>query len=206
MSGHPDPHGSARYRCTQGPGLDIVAPHTTRSLVARDIEPVVWQAVECVLTDPAIIATELERRRDGTSTQQADLDRERRGYEKQLAQCEKELKRWEEAYAGEVIDLVRFKTLKVEVDARRASAEREMARLDEEQRLLEQDELETATLTDYCRRVVQNLHRFDLTEKRVALEALNITVTWHPDKPLAIQGSIPVDIVSTAPHCRVTPS
>ncbi len=49
---------------------------------------------------------------------------------------------------------------------------------------------------EYCARVRSQLQHFTLEEKRLALEALNITVTWHPEHPLAIQGSIPVDIVS----------
>jgi hypothetical protein len=46
--------------------------------------------------------------------------------------------------------------------------------------------------------VKKNLNSFDLAEKRLALAALNITVTWHPDKPLDIQGSIPVTIETDA--------
>ena len=137
MSGHANPRGSARYRCTRRPVLDVVAPHTTRSIVARDIEPVVWDAVERALNNLALIAAELDRRREGTSTQKADLDYERQQYERQLAQCEKDLKRWEAAYLGEAIDLDDFKAKKAEVDARRSSAERELAQLDEQQRLLE---------------------------------------------------------------------
>ena len=33
------------------------------------------------------------------------------------------------------------------------------------------------------------VQRFDLAEKRLALEALGTTVIWHPDKPLEIRGS-----------------
>jgi hypothetical protein len=55
-----------------------------------------------------------------------------------------------------------------------------------------------SALTDYCERIQQNLRRFDLAEKRVALEAPNITVTWMPDQPLAIQDSIPVPIASNS--------
>ena len=45
------------------------------------------------------------------------------------------------------------------------------------------------------------LHHFTLEEKRLALETLNITVVWHPEKLLEIRGSIPVVIVSNAPDC-----
>src|SRR5262245_57639799 len=133
--------------------MDVVAAHSQRSIPVRAIEPVVWEAVEHALNNPTLIATELERRRDGTSAQQADFDREQQHYIRQFAQCDKDLKRWEAAYLGEAIDLGDFKTKKAEVDARRASAERELVRLDDQQHLIEQAELETASLMEYCARV-----------------------------------------------------
>ncbi len=82
---------------------------------------------------------------------------------------------------------------------RRASLDREMARLNEQQRLLEQVELKTASLVEYCQRVRENLCQFDFTEKRLALDALNISVVWHPDKPLEIKGAIPVETQESLP-------
>jgi hypothetical protein len=50
-----------------------------------------------------------------------------------------------------------------------------------------------AALTDYCARVAANLHAFTLEEKHVALAALNIKVTWHPERDPVIECSIPVN-------------
>src|SRR5262249_9596576 len=108
-----------------------------------------------------------------------------------------DLKRWEAAYLGEAIDLADFKAKKAEVDVRRASAEQELARLDDQQHLIEQAELETASLMEYCARVRAQLQHapFTLEEKRRALEALNITVTWHPTWPTPkIEGSLSPEI------------
>ena len=195
-----------RYRCGRRPYQDVVAPHTRRIVAADQVEPVVWDAVERALTNPALITTELERRREGTSTQQADLDRERQQYTRQLAQCDKDLKRWEAAYLGEAIDLADFKAKKTEVDARRASAEQELVRLAEQQRLIEQTELETVSLMEYCARVRAELQHFTLEEKQRALEALGITVVWHPDTPLDIFGSVPIqEVMSNAFRCDAPP-
>src|SRR5262249_54498266 len=98
----------------------------------------------------------------------------------------------------EAIDLADFKAKKVDIDTRRTSLEQELARLDAEQRLIEQAELKTASLIEYCARVRAQLHYFTLAEKRQALEALNLTVTWHPEQPIEIRGSIPLDISSNA--------
>jgi hypothetical protein len=196
MCGGSSGAGYRDYRCTRPTFQDVVAPHSRRSVQATTIEPLVWQAVERVLKDPEIIAAEVARRREDTSMQQSTLDRERQSYTQQLAQCAKDLARWEAAYVAEVIDLARFKVLKGEIDRRCTGLELELARVEAQRRVLEEGELELTTLTDYCRRVAHNLRTFDLAEQRVALEALNITVTWTPDRPPDIRGSIPVAIAS----------
>jgi hypothetical protein len=175
-----------------------VVTHTRRSVPVADVEQPVWAAVERLLKNPVLIAREVEARQHGAAGEQSALDRERREYEKQLAQCDKDLKRWEAAYVGEAIDLADFKGKKAEVDARRASIAQELARLAEQDRLLEQTRVEAISLSDYCQRVQRNLRGLDPAEKRLALEALNIAVVWHPDKPLEITGSIPVDIATDA--------
>ena len=174
-------------------------PRHLGSCPALPLEAAVWDAVEQALNNPTLIAAELERRRDGTSAQQTDLDRDRQHYTRQLAQCDKDMKRWEAAYLGEAIDLADFKAKKGEVEARRASVERELACLDAEQRTIEQAELETASLMDYCARVRSALQHFTLEEKQRAMEALNIAVVWHPDKAPDIHGSISMSIASNTP-------
>lgn len=67
-----------------------------------------------------------------------------------------------------------------------------------QRQLLEQVELETVSLMEYGQRVHATLRRSDSEEQRLALPVLNIQVVWHPDKPLEIHGSIPIDIASNA--------
>ena len=78
---------------------------------------------------------------------------------------------------------------------------RQLARLHEQQCRIEQATLETASLMEYCARVRSALRHFTLEEKRRALEALNITVIWHPEQPLAIRASPLIDIASSASQC-----
>jgi site-specific DNA recombinase len=192
-----------QYRCTRPAFQDVLAPHRRRSVQATAIEPVVWEAVERALNDPILITDELARRREGTSAQQAELDHERQHYNRQLAQCAKDLKRWEAAYLGEAIDLTDFKTKKAEVDTRCTSVERELARLDDQQRLIEQTDLEIASLMAYCERVRAELQTSNIEEKRLALEALDITVIWQPGELPEIHGNISMAIVSNAACCMV---
>ena len=80
--------------------------------------------------------------------------------------------------------------------ARRVSLERTIARVDAQQHLLERMELEIVSRVEHCQRVRNTLRQFSTEEKRLALDALNISVVWHPEKPLEIRGSIPIDIAS----------
>jgi len=198
MTGEMGDDRRARYRCGRKSYQDVGGVDTRRSVLASEVELLVWFAVERALNNPALIAAELERRREGTSTQEADLDRERQHYARQLAQCDRELKKSWDAYLNDAITLDYFKDVKATIDARRASAEQELARLDDQQRLLEQTELETASLVEYCARVRSELQTFTLEEKRRALEALSITAVWHPEQPPEIHGSIPVGIITNA--------
>jgi hypothetical protein len=49
-------------------------------------------------------------------------------------------------------------------------------------------------LIDYCARVRERLQTFDVAEKRLAFEALDIRVTWTPGQPLTVTGTIPLDM------------
>jgi hypothetical protein len=56
----------------------------------------------------------------------------------------------------------------------------------------------------YCTLVRQRLQTFDGREKCLPLEALDIRVTWTPNEPLVIQGSIPLrHIVSVPSGCTI---
>ncbi|SRR6266566_1284075 len=104
----------------------------------------------------------------------------------------------------DVITLEDCKAKKAELAARRASAQQEITRLAEYQRLLEHAALETASLIAYWTRVRENLKGFSMEETYLALSALNVPVVWHPDKPLEIQGSIPVDFAYSTPGCAAS--
>jgi hypothetical protein len=57
-------------------------------------------------------------------------------------------------------------------------------------------------LTAYCERVRQQLQTFDQAEKRLAIEALDIRVSWIPGQPLAIQGTILLEEIAAIPTMR----
>jgi site-specific DNA recombinase len=200
MTGFSNGQSSRLYKCTRREYHET-EPHSKRRVMASSVECEIWQAVERVLNDPDRIATEVARRREGTTAQQGDLDHERRQYTRHLEQCDRDIKRWEAAYVGEAIDLADFKAKKADVDARRASIAQELARLDEQQQRLIETTLETAAIEEYCARVRSNLKEFTIEEKRQALEALNVQAVWLPGQPLKMRAGIVVDIVSNTSIC-----
>ena len=71
---------------------------------------------------------------------------------------------------------------------------------------MEQVELETRSLMEYCARVRPELHTFTMDEKRRVLEMLGIMVVWHPDRKPEMRGSISVEeIASYAIRCDAPP-
>jgi site-specific DNA recombinase len=208
MSGEVNPQGYRRYRCNRGRlgYMDVIAPHTQRRVQATGIESQVLDRVKRAIEDPAEIKAEAERRRTRTSAQQAALDRDRQNYMRQLAKCDFELNQSWNAYIENVITLDFFKGVKATIDARRASAEQEIALLDAQQRFIEQEELQTVSLEVLCAHVRTELQSFNIEEKRRALEALNTIAIWRPGEPLEISLNIPSGTLSRTPCATPFPA
>jgi site-specific DNA recombinase len=178
------------YKCTR-PRWQLKTP-CRGEINAETLEATVWHAVEAALDNPARITAEVARRHAHAVDQHDELVREREALERQRARCERDVAKWEAAYLDEVIDLANFKAKKADITTQQAALEAELARVTVQQRQLEQRDAETTMLVSYIARVRDRLTTFTFAEKRLALEALNITATWQHAHPLHIQESIPV--------------
>jgi site-specific DNA recombinase len=168
-------------------------------LRADVVEPQVWAAIMRVLEQPELIAAEVARQEACADEQRAEIAGRIALIEAALAKCDREVQRWADAYAGEVIHLAELKGYRAEIVARRQSIQAER---DAYQRQLEAVGAivqQVDTLTAYCARVRQRLRAFDQAEKRLAIEALDIRVSWIPGQPLAIQGNIPLGQIAAIP-------
>ena len=136
MSGQYNPRKNWRYyRCTHYRWQQENPCHGT--VHADKIEAHVWERVERVLRNPAIVVEHWRSQQQGAAIQQDHVARERAFFRTELMQCDKDTKRWEAAYLAEAIDVDDFKTKKAELATRQASATQELVRLDEEQRQIE---------------------------------------------------------------------
>jgi hypothetical protein len=152
-----------------------------------------------------MIAAEVAQHEDTAGERRAALLQEIEVIEAGLATCDREAQRWAEAYAAEVISLPELKEYRTEIATRRHRLQVQHAGLRVEMEAIGQTSGHLESLISYCIHVRQCLQTFDEREKRLALEALDIRVTWTPHEPLTIQGSIPLSDIVPVPSGQVTP-
>jgi chromosome segregation ATPase len=162
--------------------------------------------VERILNDPTVIVQELERRRSATRQTEHEAMREMKVIHSAMSKLDRELRQWEHAYANAVLTLDEFKTYKLDIQKRRAILLAEEESIQESLRRVADQEAYMESLKTYCRQVQSQLTSLDIHKKRLALEALDIQVTWTPGEPIRIDGGIPLDnIASIAPPAHSTP-
>jgi len=194
--------GIRYYRCNTHYHVMPPGMRCAGSLRADVVEPRVWEAVARILQQPELIAAEVAQQHANADEQQAKVRDEVALIETALAKCDREEQRWSEAYAAEVINLIELKAYRADIEARRQSLQAHRSSLQAEIDVIGQAVARVEILVDYCSRVRQRLQTFDNAEKRVALEALDIHVSWIPGQPLKIEGSIPMGEIVDNPPCR----
>jgi hypothetical protein len=184
--------GVRYYRCNSRHSLMDPNLWCRGTIPAATAEERVWAAVERILQEPDLIITEVARQQTGADERREALMEALSGIEAALAKCDREEQRWAEAYAGDVINLLELKRHREQIAARREPLHAQQTSLQVELNAIGQALGRVESLIDYCTQVRQRLHAFDRTEKRIALEALDIRVAWIPEQPLQMQGSIPL--------------
>jgi hypothetical protein len=104
-----------------------------------------------------------------------------------------------------VIRLDELKGYRAEIATRRQSVLIQQAALQVKLEGIGEAIGQVDALIGYCERVHQRLHTFDILEKRLALDALDIQVIWTPGQSLAIQGTIPLGEIVPTPARMCTP-
>jgi site-specific DNA recombinase len=157
-----------------------------------------------VLQTPTLIAAEVERQQARSEEVIAELRRNLDLMHDALARCQREEARWTQAYAAEVIDLAELKAYRADIAARRQGLHEQQQSVQAQLDSVHQGMAQVAGLIDYCARVRASLQTFDVTEKRLALQALAIQATWASDQPLQITGSLPLEeeTIASNAHCR----
>ena len=172
---------------------------------ADKLESWVWDRICEVLQNPALIATELKRRRDEgpDPTLQSDLLTATRELSRIMKKQEGFLQRFSDAEDENFPwDLVEREIARLERDKTRwqTTLHELEERISQQQLAAEQ----LAALDAYCTRVAYNLDAFGFEEKRLALEALCVRVvgdrrswTLYGSLPLDNQDSNPAGVLAT---------
>jgi site-specific DNA recombinase len=205
MSGFARGPGRRYYRCGSRRNIPDPTLRCPGSVRAEGVEAEVWAAVVHILEQPELIAAEVSRRRAQADEQKVEIRQQMGLIEASLTKCDREAQRWADAYAGEVINLAELKGYRAEIAARRQSLEGERDACQRQLEAIGAAVQQVDTLTAYCARVRQQLQTFDQAEKRLAIEALDIRVSWIPGQPLTIQGSIPIGQIADIPPSRPLP-
>jgi site-specific DNA recombinase len=191
MSGYA-PRGVRHYHCTRATNMLDADERHRADIPADEAETRVWQAIVGLLNDPPRIAAEVAKEH-GQAEQQVEAVRQEIALvEATLARCDREEQRWADAYSAEVINLVELKGYRAEIAQRRQSLAARGAEVQASLERLVHHVVKVETLIDYCARVRRRLQMFDAAEKRLALDALDVRVTYMPGMPLAVQARIPL--------------
>jgi DNA invertase Pin-like site-specific DNA recombinase len=152
------------------------------------IDTWIWADVSQALKDPARVQEEVERRRQEGPNEQAKADVE--NARRQIAKVEREQARLVALYASAGEDFP-LDAVKLQIQAKEREKDNWRETLARRQGDLDRDALSFEQLEDlsaYCQRVAANLDAFDFSQKRFALEALDVLVVangrewdWHSD-------------------------
>ncbi len=159
------------------------------------LEAWVWEQVEAVLRNPAIVAAEVERQRQEGPDRSlvADLEATERVVERLTKQQEKLARRLADVDDGFPTDFIEREMVRIEGERKgaisRAAQLRGMIGQQEAQ-LVRLDSLE-----EYCERVRSNLGGFNLAAKRDAVEALveRVVADGIEPKGWSIELAIPAE-------------
>jgi DNA repair exonuclease SbcCD ATPase subunit len=191
MSGYA-PRDVRHYHCTRATNMLDANERHGADIRADAAEARIWQAIVGLLNDPPRIAAEVAKEHGQAEQQSEAVQQEIALVEAALARCDREEQRWADAYAAEVINLVELKGCRAETAARRQGLAARGAELQASLERIVHHVAKVETLIDYCARVRQRLQTFDAAQKRLALDALDVRVTYMPGMPLDVQARIPL--------------
>ncbi len=161
---------------------------------AKRLENLVWQEVDKVLNQPELVLSELEKREteQNTNIWQKDLERLTTQLENREHQKERVWKAFE--ITG---DEAAFRKDISAIEKNIKEFQIEKAKLEQRIESNKQLELNRDNLKTACELVSSNLKKLDYSERRLALQALQIKVLVDGDC-ITIQEAIPVEVGYTA--------
>jgi len=187
--GEPE-HGCRFYRCAGRSRMVSPEPCRNTRLKADWLEQKVWQEVKAALLKPALIVTELQRKRE--------LKMEAAHLEEALGGKRLEFKRIDAA-EDKALDVYLYSSETKEkflekfnrFEAQKEDVKKDITELERHIGEARQAEIDEVNIERVLTLVRQNLRGFDFESKRLALEALQIRVKVDGNK-ISLEGLLPV--------------
>lgn len=171
-----------------------IPPCGNRIVKADEVERVVWEEVEKILSKPDLVLQELLRRQE-ESKRCEYWENELKQAQAKLNALRKREQRLVRAITYGLEDEV-VKAEKAAIDSERETLLAEKVYLENQLKLSQECQVDVEGVKRFCKTVNQNLASFGYEDKRLALEALQLKVVVGKDG-LSIRGMVPA-IVSTA--------
>lgn len=180
------------YRC-RSTWPTTIRPRTCDAPYVRAdrLETTVWTAVREVLEDPEIVIAEIKRQSAESSFVEDEIARIRSS----IRRLDDQERRFIRLFgAGGVTEEYVLREIG-QVKSSREALQSELSGLEQQaQRVVDLDGL-SEKVRAYCAQVAERLDEFDFDDKRLALDALQITVTIDPSQAV-LKGAIPYDLAT----------
>jgi site-specific DNA recombinase len=166
LAGRTYPNGTKRYCCTnQGSSCNLAEPCPGPRVDGNVVEPLIWQAITELLSDPQLILDYYLARQDKSVVTPYELKR----VSQELSQTESQKQRLLDAYLAEIIELDEFETRRQVLEQQHQALEQRLVDLEQlTQQQARQDAL-TADVVRFCENIGSVLQSPTLEEQRQVL-------------------------------------
>jgi site-specific DNA recombinase len=167
------------YTCGRRRTLGKMCSCTQKSLRSSEVEPLVWEFVSALLTDPEKIRSGMEALiEQERATEPRDLEREAKFWTKKLAECTRLRSAYQDQQAAGLVTLQELGAKLEELEGGRREAERELTALKaHQQRVEELEKGRDALLQSMTEAVSGALDDLDGEEKNRLYQMLRLEVT-----------------------------
>ena len=182
-------HGKPYYRCSGRVRLLSDKRCTSKTVNARQLDEAVWTEVAEVLKSPRTVLAGLQHLNDGINQEgflAQELDRITREM-KMLNTEQEQLLQWAlKGFPDEMVIKANER-----INRKRTELRREMKDTEKKREQSKDSHIDPARVEEFCRVVSQNLSDFGDTEKKLALETLQIRA-WIEGKSVVLDGVLPI--------------
>ena len=137
--------------------------------MARDIEPLVWEYVKDLLSDPDLLKSRYEEGR-GDPAVDSEQERERSRIERKLKALEREVNRLIDAYQAEVIDLAELKERCERIEEHGQMLKRRLSEISEKRARREQEVRLLQGLEEFSESVRESLEEPSFETRQQVLQ------------------------------------